>query len=86
MFGVCNITEKTTLFDLSVVKKENIKTTLKEVMQDLTIKGYQAKNQVIGYLMSGDASYISSFQNARDKILELDRAEILEYLLEESLK
>ena len=80
------MTEKTTLFDLSVVKKENIKTTLKEVMQDLTIKGYQAKNQVIGYLMSGDASYISSFQNARDKILELDRAEILEYLLEESLK
>ena len=55
-------------------------------MQDLTIKGYQAKNQVIGYLMSGDASYISSFQNARDKILELDRAEILEYLVEESLK
>ncbi|MCI8466737.1 MAG: IreB family regulatory phosphoprotein [Bacilli bacterium] len=80
------MTEKTTLFDLSVVKKENIKTTLKEVMQDLTIKGYQAKNQVIGYLMSGDASYISSFQNARDKILELDRAEILEYLVEESLK
>ena len=80
------MTEKTTLFDLSVVKNENIKTTLKEVMQDLTIKGYQAKNQVIGYLMSGDASYISSFQNARDKILELDRAEILEYLLEESLK
>ena len=80
------MTEKTTLFDLSVVRKENIKTTLKEVMQDLTIKGYQAKNQVIGYLMSGDASYISSFQNARDKILELDRAEILEYLVEESLK
>ena len=80
------MTQKTTLFDLSVVKKENIKTTLKEVMQDLTIKGYQAKNQVIGYLMSGDASYISSFQNARDKILELDRAEILEYLVEESLK
>ena len=80
------MTEKTTLFFFFFVKKENIKTTLKEVMQDLTIKGYQAKNQVIGYLMSGDASYISSFQNARDKILELDRAEILEYLVEESLK
>lgn len=80
------MTEKTTLFDLSIVKKENIKITLKEVMEALNIKGYNAKNQIIGYLMSGDASYISSFKNARDKILMLDRAEILEYLLEESMK
>lgn len=80
------MTEKTTLFDLSVVKKENIKVTLKEVFNDLRVKGYQPKNQIIGYLMSGDASYISNFNNAREKILELDRADILEYLLEESLK
>ena len=80
------MTEKTTLFDLSIVKKENIKATLKEVLNDLEIKGYQPKNQMIGYLMSGDASYISNFHNAREKILELDRADILEYLLEESLK
>ena len=80
------MTEKTTLFNLSLIKKENIKVTLKEVYEDLELKGYNAKNQVIGYLMSGDATYISNFKNAREKILELDRAEILEYLLEESMK
>ncbi len=80
------MTEKTTLFDLSVVKKENIKTTLNEVFESLKVKGYNPKNQIIGYLMSGDANYISNFNNAREKILELDRAEILEYLLEESMK
>jgi uncharacterized protein (UPF0297 family) len=80
------MTEKTALFNLSIVKKENIKTTLKEVIEDLSIKGYNAKNQIIGYLMSGDATYISSFKNARDKILDLDRTEILEFLLEESMK
>lgn len=80
------MTEKTTLFNLSLIKKENIKVTLKEVYKDLELKGYNAKNQIIGYLMSGDAKYISNFKNAREKILELDRAEILEYLLEESMK
>lgn len=80
------MTEKTTLFDLSVVKKENIKTTLNEVFESLKVKGYNPKNQIIGYLMNGDANYISNFNNAREKILELDRAEILEYLLEESMK
>lgn len=80
------MTEKTTLFNLSLIKKENIKVTLKEVYEDLELKGYNAKNQIIGYLMSGDATYISNFKNAREKIMELDRAEILEYLLEESMK
>lgn len=80
------MTEKTTLFNLSLIKKENIKVTLKEVYEDLELKGYNAKNQIIGYLMSGDAAYISNFKNAREKVLELDRAEILEYLLEESMK
>lgn len=80
------MTEKTTLFNLSLIKKENIKVTLKEVYEDLELKGYNAKNQIIGYLMSGDATYISNFKNAREKIIELDRAEILEYLLEESMK
>lgn len=80
------MTEKTTLFNLSLIKKENIKVTIKEVFESLEIKGYNPKNQIIGYLMSGDSSYISNFQNAREKMLELDRADILEYLLEESMK
>ncbi len=80
------MTEETSLFSISVIKKENIKTTLKEVCSSLEQKGYNALNQIAGYLISGDASYISSFQNAREKILELDRIDIIEYLLKESLK
>lgn len=77
--------EETSLFNLSVIKKENIKLTLKEVYTSLELKGYNPVNQLVGYLMSGDAGYISSFQNAREKILELDRADILEFLLIESM-
>lgn len=80
------MTDKTSLFDISVIKKENIKLTLKEIYQSLELKGYNPINQLVGYLMSGDPGYISNFQNAREKIMELDRADILEYLLLESLK
>jgi len=80
------MTDKTSLFNLSVIKKENIRITLKEVYESLELKGYNPMNQLVGYLMSGDPGYISSFQNAREKILELDRADILEYLLSETLK
>ncbi len=80
------MTDKTSLFNLSVVKQESIKNTLKEVKSSLELKGYNPINQMVGYLLSGDSKYISNFQNARDKILELTRTDILEYLLLESLK
>lgn len=80
------MTDKTSLFNLSVIKKENIKLTLKEVYQSLELKGYNPINQLVGYLMSGDLGYISNFQDAREKISLLERADILEFLLKESLK
>lgn len=80
------MTEETSLFNLSVIKKENIKLTLKEIYHSLELKGYNPINQIVGYLMTGDAGYISNFQNAREKILELERADILEFLVIESLK
>lgn len=80
------MTDKTSLFNINVIKKENIKLTLKEVCKSLEEKGYNPINQLVGYLMSGDPGYISNFQNAREKILELERADILEFLIIESLK
>ncbi len=80
------MTDKTSLFNISIVRRENIKLTLKEVFQSLELKGYNPINQLVGYLMSGDSGYISNYQNARDKILEFDRADILEYLLIEGLQ
>lgn len=78
--------DKTSLFNLSIIKKENIKLTLKEVYMSLELKGYNPINQLVGYLMSGDPGYISNYQNAREKILEIERADILEFLLKEGLK
>ncbi|MCI8394815.1 MAG: IreB family regulatory phosphoprotein [Bacilli bacterium] len=80
------MSENTGLFNLSVVKKTMIKETVKEIYDSLKEKGYNPINQIVGYLMSGDENYISNYQNAREKILELDRAQIIEFLLTESLK
>ena len=62
-----------------------IEDTVKEVIEILEEKGYNATNQLVGYLMSGDPGYISSHKEARNKITKFDRAKILEVLLKHYL-
>ncbi len=76
----------TTFFDVEMLKDANISLTLKEVCQSLELKGYDPIKQLTGYLISGDPGYISNFQDAREKILGVDRTEIIAYLLKEKLK
>ncbi len=78
--------ENTTLFDVLVLERANVKNVIKEVSNILEERGYNPVNQLVGYFMSGDPGYISSYKNARDKILSIDRAEILAYIVEEYLK
>ena len=52
------------------------------VFEALKTKGYNPINQVVGYLISGDPAYISSYQGARNKIQQIERDEIIEVLLE----
>ncbi len=78
--------ENTTLFDVKMIEKANIRLTLKEVCESLRLKGYDPIKQLAGYLISGDPGYISTFEDARGKIMSLERSEILAYLLEEFLK
>ena len=52
-----------------------------EVYKSLEERGYNPTNQIVGYLISGDPGYISNYQNARNKIQEIDRAKIVEILL-----
>lgn len=59
------------------------KAILKEVIQTLIERGYNPINQIVGYLMSGDPGYITSFQDARSKISSIDRSSILEVLVKE---
>ena len=77
--------EKTGLFDVSVVKKKLIASTLNEVFASLKERGYNPVNQIVGYLISGDPGYISSYKDSREKIMDFDRAEIVAIILEEYL-
>ena len=77
--------EKTSLFDVSLVKKKLVSSTLGEVYDALEERGYNAMNQIVGYLISGDPGYISNYKNSREKILDFDRAEITAVILEDYL-
>ena len=54
---------------------------LHQVYQAMTEKGYNPVNQIVGYIMSGDPTYITSHNNARSLIMKVERDEILEELM-----
>ena len=78
--------DNTCLFDVALFKQAQIEYTIKEVYKALLEKGYDPLNQLVGYLTTGKTSYISNYNNAREKIKELDRELIVAFLLEEYLK
>ena len=59
----------------------DVSQVLAQVYQALTEKGYNPVNQIVGYIMSGDPTYITSHKNARSLIMKVERDEILEELL-----
>lgn len=66
------------------VQKENeisVKDIISTVFAALTEKGYNPVNQIVGYIMSGDPTYITSHKGARSLIMKVERDEILEELL-----
>ena len=65
--------EQTNVFDVKELDARLIKETLKEVFDSLEERGYNPTNQIVGYLISGDPGYISSYTEARSKIQEIDR-------------
>lgn len=54
---------------------------IRSVYQALTEKGYNPLNQIVGYVMSGDPTYITSHKGARSMIMKVERDEIVEELL-----
>ena len=78
--------EGTNLFHIDELNVYKIRETLNEVIDALEERGYDSNNQIVGYLISGDLGYISSHKDARKKMQELDRAEIIEVLLREFQK
>ena len=66
-----------------VEKEENTKTKeiLKEVYNALKEKGYNPINQIVGYILSGDPTYITSHNGARNLIRQVERDELLEKMV-----
>ncbi|MCM1134431.1 MAG: IreB family regulatory phosphoprotein [Clostridium sp.] len=64
----------------------SVKEILTEVYAALTEKGYNPVNQIVGYIMSGDPTYITSHKNARSLIMKVERDELVEELLTEYIK
>ena len=66
-----------------IPKEENLETRkiLKEVYEALTEKGYNPINQIVGYILSGDPTYITSHNGARNLIRKVERDELLEKMV-----
>ena len=71
----------TVSFDAEEVRLENIRQVLMLVRDALDERGYNAINQISGYLISNDPAYISSHKNARSIIQSVERHEIIEELV-----
>ena len=73
--------DKTMSFNFEREKNARAKEILKEVYEALVEKGYNPINQIVGYILSGDPTYITSHNDARNKIRTIERDELLEKML-----
>ena len=78
--------DKTMSFNFEKEKNTKTKEILKEVYEALVEKGYNPINQIVGYIISGDLGYISSYKEARNRIAKIDRTTLVEELLKNYLK
>ena len=76
----------TVLFNVSEVNEKLIKDTLRDALESLEERGYNSINQLVGYIISGDLGYISSYKETRNKIAKIDRTVLVEVLLKNYLK
>ena len=72
-------------FNIRYEKDQEIKAILTAVSDALKQKGYDPINQIVGYILSEDPTYITNFNNARSLIRKLDRDELLQELVKQYL-
>ena len=77
--------DKTMTFSLGNDREEDIRKTLTLVYDALKEKGYNPINQIVGYILSEDPTYITTHNNARSLIRRVDRDELLQVLLKSYL-
>lgn len=77
-----NDLSNTQFFKVAKEQEIEIRDIIAQVYLALVEKGYNPVNQIVGYVMSGDPTYITSHKNARNLIMKVERDEILEELME----
>ena len=65
--------------------RDNMRRILRNVYEALTEKGYNPINQIVGYLLTEDPTYITNYNNARSMICKIDRDELMQVLVREYL-
>ena len=75
------MTEHTIKFTVPSDDKDNMRLILRTVFDALQEKGYNPVNQIVGYLLTEDPTYITNYNNARSMICKLDRDELLQELV-----
>ena len=70
----------------AIDNKTEMKEILTSVYHSLVVKGYNPINQIVGYIMSGDPTYITSYKSARSLIMKVERDELVEELLTEYIR
>ena len=73
------------VFSINGNKDESIRVILTTVYKALEEKGYNPLNQIVGYILSEDTTYITTHNNARNLIRKIDRDDLLEVLLKNYL-
>ena len=80
-----NNLEHTQYFKVGQEQKLGVEEIFEQVYEALAEKGYNPVNQIVGYILSGDPTYITSYLNARAMIRKLERDELLEELVKDYL-
>ena len=79
------MTEKDTLKFAILNDDKDMRQMLRNVYEALTEKGYNPINQIVGYLLTEDPTYITNYNNARSMICKIDRDELMQRLIREYL-
>ena len=81
-----NEINNTQFFNVDYDADYDVRDIIAAVYEALTEKGYNPVNQIVGYLMSGDPTYITSHKGARSLIMRAERDEIIEVFLEDYIR
>lgn len=78
--------DNTQFFEVRLDNELSVKKVLDIVYHAMAEKGYNPVNQIVGYIMSGDPTYITSHNSARSMIMKVERDELIEELLKEYIR